>query len=211
MLPKNKYQMLVRRISRQHHASTTSEMLSRYTCHMFKSDRKMLSILSEHSNDKFFDELRHIIEGQGFQINAKKTRLQKLGKRQEVTGLTVSNRVNASSEYIAEIRNILHIWEKYGYNDAYKRFYPRYKEKKGHVKKGEPVLENVIFGKLQYLKMVKGAKDPVYSALQSRYDKLTSPVNADKTRSLDYLRSFTISEFEEIVGTPIQYCLSKKK
>jgi len=48
--------MLVRRISRQHQASTTSEMLSRYTCHMFKSDRKMLSILSEHSNDKFFDE-----------------------------------------------------------------------------------------------------------------------------------------------------------
>jgi hypothetical protein len=142
-------------------------------------------------------------------MNTEKTRLQKLGQRQEVTGLTVSNRVNTSSEYVAEIRNLLHIWEKYGYNEAYKRFYPIYKMKKGHVKKGEPILENVLYGKLQYLKMVKGAKDQVYSALQARYNRLASPMNAEVKQNLDYLRSFTIAEFEEIVGSPISYCLSK--
>lgn len=157
----------------------------------------------------FRKELKRIIEDQGFKMNETKTRLQKLGKRQEVTGLTVSNRVNTSHDYVAEIRNLIHIWEKYGYNDAYKRFYPKYKEDKGHTKKGEPVLENVLYGKLQYLKMVKGAKDPVYSALQARYDKLTSPINAEVNTSLDYLRSFTISEFEEIIGSPIHYLLSK--
>ena len=57
--------------------------------------------------------------------------------------------------------------------------------------------------------MVKGYKDPVYAALQARYDRLTSPVNAETKQSLDYLRSFTIAEFEEIVGGPISYCLSK--
>ena len=160
-------------------------------------------------NDVFMTELKRIIEDQGFHMNIGKTRLQKLGQRQEVTGLTVSNRVNTSSEYVAEIRNLLHIWEKYGYNDAFKRFYPQYKAKKGHVKKGEPMLENVLYGKLQYLKMVKGYKDPVYAALQARYDRLTSPVNAETKQSLDYLRSFTIAEFEEIVGGPISYCLSK--
>lgn len=154
-------------------------------------------------------ELKRIIEGQGFRMNTNKTRLQKRGERQEVTGLIVSNRVNTSSEYIAEIRNLLHIWEKYGYNEAFKRFYPKYKTKKGHVKKGEPMLENVLYGKLQYLKMVKGEKDAVYSALQARYDKLTSPVNAKINQSLDFLRSFTIAEFEEIVGSPINYYLSK--
>ena len=127
-------------------------------------------------NDVFMTELKRIIEDQGFHMNIGKTRLQKLGQRQEVTGLTVSNRVNTSSEYVAEIRNLLHIWEKYGYND---------------------------------LKMVKGYKDPVYAALQARYDRLTSPVNAEVKQSLDYLRSFTIAEFEEIVGSPINYCLSK--
>lgn len=160
-------------------------------------------------NGEFQTELKRIIEGQNFHLNIGKTRLQKLGERQEVTGLTVSNRVNTSREYVAEIRNLLHIWEKYGYNDAFKRFYPKYKTKKGHIKKGEPMLENVLYGKLQYLKMVKGYKDPVYSALQARYDRLTSPVNAEAKKSLDYLRSFTIAEFEEIVGGPISYCLSK--
>ena len=157
----------------------------------------------------FRTELKRIIEGQGFHMNIEKTRLQKVGQRQEVTGLTVSNRVNTSSEYVAEIRNLLHIWEKYGYNDAFKSFYPQYKAKKGHVKQGEPMLENVLYGKLQYLKMVKGYKDPVYSALQARYDRLASPVNAEVKQSLDYLRSFTVAEFEEIIGGPINYCLSK--
>lgn len=155
-------------------------------------------------------ELKRIIEGQNFKMNDAKTRLQKIGERQEVTGLTVSNNVNVNTAYVAEIRNLLHIWEKYGYNEAYKRFYPKYKESKGHVKKGEPLLENVLYGKLQYLKMVKGYKDPVYAALQARYDKLTSPVNAEVEQKFDYLRAFTLAEFEEIVDGQINYALSKE-
>ena len=86
-------------------------------------------------NDVFMTELKRIIEDQGFHMNIAKTRLQKLGERQEVTGLTVSNRVNTSREYVAEIRNLLHIWEKYGYNDAFKRFYPQYKEKRDMLRR----------------------------------------------------------------------------
>ena len=159
---------------------------------------------------EFRTELKRIIEGQNFKMNEAKTRLQKIGERQEVTGLTVSNKINTSTAYVAEIRNLLHIWEKYGYNEAYKRFYPKYKESKGHVKKGEPLLENVLYGKLQYLKMVKGYKDPVYAALQARYDRLTSPVNAEVEQKFDYLRSFTLAEFEEIVDSQINYALSKE-
>lgn len=188
-----------------------SGLARRFNLHYsrYADDITFSSMRNVFKKDEFKIELKRIIEDQGFHMNIAKTRLQKLGERQEVTGLTVSNRVNTSREYVAEIRNLLHIWEKYGYNDAFKRFYPQYKAKKGHVKKGEPMLENVLYGKLQYLKMVKGYKDPVYAALQSRYDRLTSPVNAETKQSLDYLRSFTIAEFEEIVGGPISYCLSK--
>lgn len=157
----------------------------------------------------FRTELKRIIEDQHFFMKESKTRLQKIGERQEVTGLTISSKVNTSAAYVAEIRNLLHIWEKYGYNEAYKRFYPKYKADKGHIKKGEPMLENVLYGKLQYLKMVKGYKDPVYSALQARYDKLTSPINASSEQEYDYLRSFTLAEFEEIVDDQIKYSLSK--
>lgn len=188
-----------------------SGLARRFNLHYsrYADDITFSSMRNVFKKDEFKIELKRIIEDQGFHMNIAKTRLQKLGERQEVTGLTVSNRVNTSREYVAEIRNLLHIWEKYGYNDAFKRFYPQYKAKKGHVKKGEPMLENVLYGKLQYLKMVKGYKDPVYAALQARYDRLTSPVNAEAKQSLDYLRSFTIAEFEEIVGGPICYCLSK--
>lgn len=176
----------------------------------YADDITFSSMRNEFKKDEFRVELKRIIEGQNFKMNEAKTRLQKRGERQEVTGLIVSNKVNTSSAYVAEIRNLLHIWEKYGYNEAYKRFYPKYKESKGHVKKGEPMLENVLYGKLQYLKMVKGYKDPVYAALQARYDKLTSPVNAEVEYKFDYLRSFTLAEFEEIVDGQINYALSKE-
>lgn len=168
----------------------------------------MHNVYNEGGN--FRKELRRLIEGQNFKMNEAKTRLQKKGERQEVTGIIVSNKVNTSAAYVSEIRNLLHIWEKYGYNEAYKRFYPHYKVNKGHIKKGEPLLENVLYGKLQYLKMVKGCKDSVYTSLQARYDKLTSPVNAEVELKYDYLRSFTLAEFEEIVGSQINYTLSKE-
>ena len=60
------------------------------------------------------------------------------------------------------------------------------------------------------MKMVKGYKDPVYAALQARYDRLTSPVNAEVEQKFDYLRSFTLAEFEEIVDSQINYALSKE-
>jgi hypothetical protein len=44
-----------------------------------------------NDNSEFRNELTRIIESQHFKMNAAKTRLQKNGERQEVTGLTVSN------------------------------------------------------------------------------------------------------------------------
>lgn len=190
-----------------------SGLARRFNLHYsrYADDITFSSMHNVYKEDGVFrTELKRIIEDQNFKMNEAKTRLRKIGERQEVTGLTISNKVNASTAYVAEIRNLLHIWEKYGYNEAYKRFYPKYKESKGHVKKGEPLLENVLYGKLQYMKMVKGYKDPVYAALQARYDKLTSPVNAEVEQKFDYLRSFTLAEFEEIVDSQINYALSKE-
>ena len=81
-------------------------------------------------NSDFRKELNRIICEQGFTLNEKKTRLQKLGGRQEVTGIIVSNKLNVSQKYVRDIRNILYIWDKYGYNSAYAKFFPKYKEEK---------------------------------------------------------------------------------
>jgi retron-type reverse transcriptase len=106
-------------------------------------------------NGEFRKELIRIIKSQGFTINEEKTRLQKRGSRQEVTGIVVSERkLNVAKKYVREIRSLLYIWEKYGYSVAMSRFLPKYKLEKGHVKKGNPDLINVLEGKLLYLKMV---------------------------------------------------------
>lgn len=125
---------------------------------------------------EFRKELQRIITKDRFVINDKKIRLQKRGGRQEVTGVIVCEKTNVSKRYTREIRSLLYIWERYGYEDAVSCFYPRYKSEKGHVKKGNPNLYAVLEGKLLYLKMVKGEKDSVYKRLQDKYDRLMETI-----------------------------------
>ena len=151
-------------------------------------------------NGDFRKELNRIITEQGFMINTSKTRLQKKGMRQEVTGIIVSDKLNVFHSYTKDIRNILHIWEKYGYNDAYSSFLPCYKHNKGHVKRGNPDLINVIEGKLLYMKMVKGEDDAVYTKLYARFIKLKdAALDYKKTNSkgTTFLKTMTLSEFEQ--------------
>ena len=149
------------------------------------------------ADGEFMKELNRIISDEHFSLNDKKTRLQKKNARQEVTGVTVNEKTNVTRKYVREIRQLLYIWQKYGYNDAYSKFYPKYKAEKGHVKKGEPILENVLSGKLLYLKMVKGEHDTTYLKLRGQFDKLScntimpNPTNAEFKYILTYdLKSF---------------------
>ena len=134
---------------------------------------------------EFRKELEHIIKEQRFTINNEKTRLQKAGERQEVTGLVVNQRVNVPNQYVRNIRNLLYIWDRYGYDVAYNCFLPKYQKEKGHVKKEKPNLSNVIEGKLLYLKMVKGENDPVYRRLFDKFNSLTT---------LDHAQEIEMSE-----------------
>lgn len=150
-------------------------------------------------NGEFRTELRRVINDQGFTINPQKTRLEKVGARQEVTGLTVSNKVNVPRKYTRDIRNVLYMWDRYGYTDAYMHFLPKYKAEKGHVKKGNPDLINVIDGKLMYLKMVKGESDPVYIRLYTKFISLIKndeQTSQDSARGVTYLDPMPLTEFE---------------
>lgn len=121
----------------------------------------------------FIKEMRRIIEeDQGFKINDEKTRLQSSKYRQEVTGLIVNEKVNVTKRYIKQIRMWLYLWESYGYDKAYACFLHDYDVDKGHVKRGIPKMENVISGKLEYLKMIVGKDNPMFQKLNQRYEKL---------------------------------------
>ncbi len=122
----------------------------------------------------FLKELHRIIAEQGFHIKESKTRLQKEGYRQQVTGLLVNDKINVQKRYIKQLRMWLYYWERYGYNRAYEFFLQQYLAEKGGIEKGKPDMANVIGGKLDYLKMVKGAENDLYLKLIRRFDVLTS-------------------------------------
>lgn len=157
-------------------------------------------------NGEFRKELTRIISSQGFTINEKKTRLQKLGSRQVVTGIIVSDKLNVAKKYVREIRSLLYIWEKYGYMDAISRFLPKYKAEKGHIKKGNPDLTNVLNGKLMYLKMVKGDTDTVYAKLYSKFQELVAKNSEpEKTNSfgITYIETIPLLNFEQTKATTV--------
>lgn len=135
-----------------------------------------ITLSSQHNiytDEEFNKELKRIIEeDQKLVINPKKTRLQKTGYRQEVTGLIVNDKVNVHKKYVKQIRMWLYYWEKYGYEKATQIFKRDYILDKGHVKNVNAQLKNVLDGKLEFLKMVKGVEDGTYKGLKERFDLL---------------------------------------
>jgi retron-type reverse transcriptase len=126
-----------------------------------------------YTDEEFNKELKRIIEeDQKLVINPKKTRLQKTGYRQEATGLIVNDKVNVHRRYVKLIRMWLYYWEKYDYEKAEQIFKRDYLTDKGHVKKSNTHLLNVLDGKLEFLKMVKGIEDGTYKGLKKRFDQL---------------------------------------
>lgn len=119
----------------------------------------------------FIKELHRIINEQGFHIKESKTRLQKEGYRQEVTGLLVNEKANVQKRYVKQLRMWLYYWERYGYDRAYSFFLQQHVADKGCVK-GKPDMINVISGKLNYLKMVRGHESVSYKTLSNRFQKL---------------------------------------
>lgn len=213
--------------------AATSPILTNAICE--KLDRRMRGVAkrfglhySRYADDMTFSsmhnvyqegsefrlEIKRIIEEQGFKMNDKKTRLLRDGQRQEVTGLTVNRAVNVSRKYIKELRWLLHIWETEGYAKAYSKFYPKYKREKGYIKKGEPVMENVIGGKLNYLRMVKGANNAACNKLQARYNRLQQVLfvdnETDKGKSYIYVQPYTMKEFGEYFKTAIRLEVSER-
>jgi len=149
---------------------------------------------------EFLKELHRIITEQNFHIKESKTRLQKDGYRKEVTGLLVNEKVNVQHRYIKQLRMWLYYWERYGFERASGFFLQQYIADKGHVKNGKPDMANVISGKLDYLKMVKGADNELYQKLKARFEKLTGKV-ASVSKNLIEI------EESEISNTPLMKLL----
>ena len=95
----------------------------------------------------FLKEFREIVTKHGFTINEAKTRLQKKGERQEVTGIIVSDKTNICRKYLKNLRAEIFQMEMYGFT----------KEQYRSVR-----------GKVAFVGMVRGKEDPLYMKMLAR-------------------------------------------
>lgn len=153
-----------------------NELAEKYGC-VYSRYADDITFSSQHNIYKKYGEFRielnQIINEQNFHIKHDKTRLNRHTDRQEVTGLVVNKKVNVRRRYIKVLRHWIYFWERFGYDKADVLFKKSYFEDKGYVKNGDPKIENVIHGKLEYLKMVKGDNNSTYKKLKNRFDVLT--------------------------------------
>lgn len=140
-------------------------------------------------DSEFIQELYRIVDEQGFIVNHSKTRLQKNGCRQEVTGLTVCKKINVNRKFVSSIRQLLYIWNKYGLIEA-EKCYKKYLEKNNTIIKKTPNLPSVMKGKIEFIRMVKGDSDSTYQSLLHKYEQ------ALLKKGIIFLKTQTFNEFE---------------
>ena len=84
-----------------------------------------------------------------------------------VTGLVVNAKRNVRREWVRQLRAMIHAWKKYGLEHAEAEYQAKYF--KGQKCGGKPgPFAEVVRGKMEFLKMIKGMRDPVYRGLQRR-------------------------------------------
>ena len=185
----------------------TSPIITNMICDTL--DRKLAGLAkrfglhyTRYADDITFSSMHYVYSEKGEFRN-------ELARIINAQGFIVSDELNVTKKYVREIRSLLYIWDQYGYSIAMSRFYPKYKAEKGHVKKGNPDLANVLDGKLMYLKMVKGDNDSVYVRLHTKFQELVNRnSSSEKTNScgITYIESVPLLKFEEDRNTNVVIC-----
>lgn len=127
---------------------------------------------------RFMVELDKIISSERFRINDEKTRVQGKAYRQEVTGLIVNQKVNVNKHYFRSYRTLLYLYKTKGPLVAYDYHYKRMPEsvlvqkKSGRISNPVQHIQNVIWGKYLFLKMVKGDAVPEPPFTRNRYARI---------------------------------------
>jgi RNA-directed DNA polymerase len=118
-------------------------------------------------------ELENIIKSNGFKINHNKTRAFSHQQRQEVTGLTVNKFPNVRRKYIAQIRAMLHAWDKYGLQATEEEHFNTYNQKHRNPKSKKISFKYIVRGKIEFLGLVKGCDKKVYKDFKDKYRQLS--------------------------------------
>jgi len=139
-------------------------------------------------------ELVSIIEQHSFRINPSKTRMSSRRRRMEITGIVINEFPNVKRVFIDRIRGGLHAWQKHGYDNTQAEWERRvadgsvlsYEKRpwtRQTLTRNPPEIKNVLWGKLLFVRMVRGKDDPLYTRLAEKYNQL---VTDEKSRNTEF-------------------------
>ncbi|WP_421298878.1 TIR domain-containing anti-phage reverse transcriptase [Aeromonas veronii] len=133
-----------------------------------KFDEQIVTFLIEKECFEVGVLLRKKIEESGFEISESKTRVSHRSQRQEVTGLTVNDKVNVPRKYIRETRAMLHSWGL-GLLEAERKYLSLKKgwtsEKLNSTKLDGSYFKRAIYGRLGFIKSIQGEDSSPYLSL----------------------------------------------
>jgi V8-like Glu-specific endopeptidase len=155
-----------------------------FSCAKKRLPKAIVKIIGNEDNEeiKVGDKLAKIIKDSGFKINDSKVRLKARHQRQEVTGLVVNEKINVKREFVQQTKSMLYAWEKHGLSDATTEHLSKYKFKdlSGRYRKSDQAYyAEMVRGRINFIRMIKGANDQIYKKLAYRYLKLIGKPNEE--------------------------------
>lgn len=169
---------------------------------------KQISRKDLNNNIILGNRLIKIIEEEaGFIINRNKTKFSEKMKRQEVTGIVINEKINVKRIYIRNLRAMLHNCRKNGIEEEAKRYF---KNSQQSIESLVYRYKEVIEGKLNFLKMVKGEFDKTFLKYAKEYNEIVGEeiFNIDVIKeNREYIeeRTGVIQSFDELSQGTIQF------
>jgi RNA-directed DNA polymerase len=111
------------------------------------------------------ESLQNVVSSNGFEVNATKVRIQRNNEHQSVTGLTVNRAPNLGRGYIRSVRAMIDDARMNGIAAAEGELRTKYYSRSRNPAFSPPSFVRVLRGRLDFIKMVKGERDPAYQSL----------------------------------------------
>jgi RNA-directed DNA polymerase len=140
---------------------------------------KEIAIVDDYGFVELGNAFKTIVASNHFAFNAKKTRVSSANQSKMVTGVKVNKRLNVTTKYISELRAMIHSAQKHGLEGAQQYFDEKYGGRGQRY-------ENVLRGKLEHLKSVRGYYDMTYRSLYNKFlaiegiEGLELPISPDQ-------------------------------
>jgi len=157
---------------------------SRYCDDIFISSNhrhfpKAIAYRDEEDSVALSESFLDVIEQSGFKVNDSKVSLKGKDNRQVVTGIVVNEKKNVPREFVREVRAMIYGWEKAGDLKSFDKYW-----KENYANRNREYIEDVSFdqvlrGKLSFIKAVKGEADSTYLSLAKRVAALDPSFSID--------------------------------